>query len=245
MCLEHTIKTKLGLIVMSKTALIIGATGLVGQQLTEQLLLDDNYQAVHVFVRNLMTLPDNADPKSKLVQHMVDFSNINNWQGKLVGDELFCCIGTTLKKAGSKLLQTQIDLKIPTEVARFARQNDVKKCILVSSANANPKSSSFYLQLKGQLEQNLTEQHWPQLIIVRPSLLSGKRNEFRLGEKLAIWLFAFLQFVPFIKRYKPITGEQLAKKMRFLASDDAQDETDVINVTAVGKVVIKQLDQLF
>jgi uncharacterized protein YbjT (DUF2867 family) len=227
---------------MSKTALIIGATGLVGQQLTEQLLLDGNYQTVHVFVRNLIALPDNADPQNKLIQHIVDFNNMSNWQAKLVGDELFCCIGTTLKQAGSKLLQTKIDLKIPTEIARYARQNDVNKFILVSSANANPKSSSFYLQLKGQLEQNLIEQNWPQLVIVRPSFLSGKRSEFRLGEKVAIWLFSLLQFVPFIKRYKPITGEQLAKKMRLLANDHVQGETDI---TEVDKIVIKQLEQLF
>lgn len=230
---------------MSKTALIIGATGLVGQQLTEQLLLDDNYQAVHVFVRNLIALPDNADPQNKLTQHIVDFNNMSSWQSKLVGDELFCCIGTTLKQAGSKLLQTKIDLKIPTEIARYARHNDVTKFILVSSANANPESSSFYLQLKGKLEQNLIEQNWPQLIIVRPSFLAGKRNEFRVGEKVAIGLFSFLQFVPFIKRYRPITGKQLATKMRFLAAEGSQTDLQKTAQQQMGKVVIKELDQLF
>jgi hypothetical protein len=97
------------------------------------------------------------------------------------------------------------------------------------------------LQLKGKLEQNLIEQNWPQLIIVRPSFLAGKRNKFRLGEKVAIGLFLFLQFVPFIKRYRPITGKQLAKKMCLLASEK-QQETDL---TKLDKVVIKELDQLF
>jgi len=218
----------------NKTALIIGATGLVGQQLVKQLLLDEHYQVVHVFVRKLMSLSIDADPQSKLVQHVVDFNNVESWQEKLVGDELFCCIGTTLKQAGSKQNQENIDLFLPTEIANYASENHVSKVILVSSAGANHQSSSFYLRLKGQLEQNLIALNWQTVIIVRPSFLAGKRNEFRFGEKLALILFSVLKYIPLIRRYRPITGKQLAFKMRVLA-----------NTELSGKVTIKALNQLF
>lgn len=217
-----------------KIALIIGATGLVGQQLVKQLLKDENYKLVHVFVRRLISLPIDADPQNKLIQHVVDFNNVQNWQAKLIGDEFFCCIGTTLKQAGSKINQEDIDLNLPTKISNYAYKNGVPKVILVSSAAADQKSSSFYLQLKGQLEQNLIALDWQTVIIVRPSFLAGKRSEFRFGEKLAIFLFSFLKYVPIIRRYRPITGEQLAFKMRSLANSKQSQ-----------KVIIKELSQLF
>ncbi|MDU0114627.1 NAD(P)H-binding protein [Psychrosphaera aquimarina] len=218
----------------NKTALIIGATGLVGKQLTRQLLLDDNYQVVHIFVRRLMSLPIDADPNNKLIQHVVNFNNVVNWHEKLAGDELFCCIGTTLKQAGSKLNQIKVDLDLPSEIATYALNNGVNKVILVSSTGAKQDSPSFYLQLKGQLEQNLISMNWHKVIIVRPSFLAGKRDQLRVGEKIAIWLFIGLKYLPFIRRYRPITGKKLAKKMRFLANSDLPD-----------KVTIKELEQLF
>lgn len=219
---------------MNKKGLIIGATGLVGKQLTKQLLADDNYSEVHIFVRRLLSLDHNEDLKNKITQHIVDFDNIENWQDKLVGDELFCCLGTTLKQAGSKENQTQIDLNIPSKVATYAHHNGVKKAVLVSSTGANEQSSSFYLKLKGQLEQNFIHLDWEQVIIVRPSFLKGKRNQFRLGEELGIGLFRILKFVPFVKRYRPITGKQLAKTMRKLVCQNNPE-----------RVVIKELEQLF
>lgn len=218
----------------NKTALVIGATGLVGQQLVKQLLLDERYQMVHVFVRRLMSLSIDEDPQGKLVQDVVDFNNVESWQDKLKGDELFCCIGTTLKQAGSKQNQESIDLQLPTEIANYACENNVPKIILVSSAGANHQSSSFYLRLKGQLEQNIIALNWQTVIIVRPSFLAGKRNEFRFGEKVGIVLFALLKYFPFIRRYRPITGQKLALKMRSLANSELSD-----------KVTVKALNQLF
>lgn len=218
----------------NKTALIIGATGLVGKQLTQQLLQDDNYHLVHIFVRRLISLPIDSDPNNKLIQHVVDFNNLDSWQDRLCGDELFCCLGTTLKQAGNKSNQAKIDLDVPTEIANYALNNDVHKIILVSSTGANLKSTSFYLQLKGQLEQNITYMNWNKVIIVRPSFLTGQRDTFRLGEQIAIWLFIGLRYLPFIRRYRPITGQQLAKRMRFLANSIQTD-----------KVIIEELDQLF
>lgn len=222
------------LIMDNKTALVIGATGLVGEQLVKQLLLDEHYQVVHVFVRRLMSLSVGAKVQSKLIQHVVDFNNVQHWQAKLKGDELFCCIGTTLKQAGNKKNQEHIDLHLPTKIANYACTNGVTKVILVSSAAANHQSSSFYLKLKGQLEQNITKLDWKTVIIVRPSVLAGKRSHFRFGEKLALILFSVLKYLPLIRRYRPITGKQLACKMRELANAELND-----------KVTIRELNQLF
>jgi uncharacterized protein YbjT (DUF2867 family) len=218
----------------NKIALIIGATGLVGQHLVKQLLQDENYQVVHVFVRRLISLSLDADPHSKLIQHVVDFNNIHSWQQKLNGDELFCCIGTTLKQAGSKKNQTKIDLELPSEIAQYANTNGVKKVALVSAAGANHVSSSFYLRLKGELEQNLLALNWQQVVIVRPSFLDGHRNEFRFGERFAIALFSFLKYLPWIKNYRPIKAEQVAKRMRLL-----------VDAKPSESLVIEELEQLF
>ena len=217
-----------------KIALIIGSTGLVGKQLTQQLLLDEKYQTVHIFVRREIATDTYQDPENKLQIHLVDFDDLAQWQSLLHGDELFCCIGTTLKQAGSKSAQRKVDLEIPTEIAQYANQNGVQKVALISSAGANSESASFYLRLKGQLEQNLQALNWKQIAIVRPSFLEGKRDNLRFGEQLAISLYSVLKYIPIIKRYRPIKAEQVAKRMRELLSRE-QAET----------LVIEELEQLF
>jgi uncharacterized protein YbjT (DUF2867 family) len=217
-----------------KTALIIGSTGLVGQQLTRQLLLDDHYQSIHVFIRRGISLDSYNDPNNKLIQHIVDFDTISDWQFLLSGDDLFCCIGTTITQAGSKLNQSKVDLEIPSEIAQYAHRNGVTKIALVSAANANPKSSSFYLKLKGQLEQNILALDWQQAVITRPSFLDGHRDRFRLGEQLAITLFSFFKYIPWIKNYRPIKGEQVATRMRLLMNSETSE-----------KVIIEELEELF
>ncbi|MEP3351658.1 MAG: NAD(P)H-binding protein [Marinomonas sp.] len=217
-----------------KIALIIGSTGLVGKQLTQQLLLDEKYQTVHIFVRREIAADTYQDPKNKLQIHLVDFDDTAQWKSLLHGDELFCCIGTTLKQAGSKPAQRKVDLEIPTEIAQYANQNGVQKVALISSAGANNESASFYLRLKGQLEQNLQALNWKQIAIVRPSFLEGKRDNLRFGEQLAISLYSVLKYIPIIKRYRPIKAEQVAKRMRELLSRE-QAET----------LVIEELEQLF
>ncbi|MEO9274595.1 NAD(P)H-binding protein [Marinomonas sp. 5E14-1] len=217
-----------------KIALVIGSTGLVGKSLTQQLLMDEKYQAVHVFVRREIVADEYQDPEHKLHSHLVNFDDISQWQTLLKGDELFCCIGTTLKQAGSQSAQRKVDLDIPTDIAQYANQNGVQKIALVSSAGANPKSASFYLRLKGQLEQNLQALDWQHITIVRPSFLAGKRSNPRFGEQLAINLYAVLQYIPIIKRYRPIQAEQVAKRMR-----------ERLNREHNTKLVIEELEQLF
>jgi len=218
----------------SKVALVIGASGLVGLELTKQLLMDDHYQSVHVFVRQHLQLGDEFDINPKLIEHIVDFNDISQWQSLLQGDDLFCCIGTTLKQAGSKQNQTKVDLDLPSNIATYANNNGVLRFALVSAAGAYHQSSSFYLRLKGLLEQNILALNWQQVVIVRPSFLQGKRANVRVGEQLAIVLFSFLKFVPWVNKYKPIKANQVAKKMRTL-----------LNSTPHEKVLIEELDELF
>lgn len=218
----------------NKTALVIGSTGLVGKQLTQQLLLDDNYQSVQIFVRRAASTDNFLDSNNKLTQHVVDYNNIPHWQSLLTGDDLYCCIGTTLKQAGNKQNQTKIDLELPSEIAQYANRNGVSKVSLVSAAAANSASSSFYLRLKGQLEQNLIALNWQKVVITRPSFLEGHRETFRFGEQFAIALFTFLKYVPWIKNYRPIKAEQVAKRMRLLINNEQSE-----------RVVIEELEQLF
>ena len=131
-----------------KKALIIGATGATGTALTKELLLDDTYSEVHIFVR---TPPETTHPKLKI--HQVDFDNIDSWEEKLTGDVLFSAMGTTLKIAGSKEAQYKIDVTYQHQAAKAASKNKVPTLLLVSSIGANHKSFIFYPKIKGLLEE--------------------------------------------------------------------------------------------
>lgn len=218
----------------TKTALVIGASGLVGTELTKQLLSDDNYQSIHVFVRTPLNLPKEFDTNPKLIEHVVDYNAISQWQSLLYGNDLYCCIGTTLKKAGSKQRQTEIDLDLPFEISLYANKNGVQNIALVSATGAYHQSSSFYLRLKGTLEQNLINLNWQHLVIVRPSFLQGQRAEIRFGEQFAILLFSFLKYVPWVRKYRPIKAKQVARRMRYLMNSKQHEG-----------VVIEELEALF
>ena len=133
-----------------KTAIVIGATGLVGSFITLKLLDDTRYEKVKVFVRNSLEIEH-----EKLEEHLVDFNKIDIWKNELVGDELYSAMGTTIKKAGSKSAQYKIDFTYQFETAEAASINGVKKYLLVSSAGANYKSGNFYLRVKGKLDEKI------------------------------------------------------------------------------------------
>lgn len=128
-------------------ALVIGATGAVGKDLVEQLLKDDSFERVDVFVRREMPLLS-----SKLVSHVVDFDHPEGWTGLLTGDVLFSCLGTTIKAAGSQDAQWKVDYTYQYDTAKAARANGVQQYILVSSVGADAHSKIFYSRMKGQLD---------------------------------------------------------------------------------------------
>lgn len=185
-----------------KTALIIGASGLVGGHLLHQLLEHPAYREVVALVRRPMDINH-----PKLRQEILDFDHPD--PAKIQGDELYCALGTTLKKAGSKEVQYRIDGIYPHEIGRIARQQGVGGYFLVSSVGANARTSNFYLKTKGELEEKLKMLGFPKLVIVRPSFLLGNRTEFRLGEKIGIFLAQVLKpLVP--KRYRGVQASDVA-----------------------------------
>jgi uncharacterized protein YbjT (DUF2867 family) len=193
-----------------KTALLLGATGLVGSQLLDQLLQDERYAKVIALTRRPL---EQAHPK--LRQEIIDFDQPD--PGKIKGDDLFCALGTTLRKAGSKEAQYRIDCTYPYEIGKIARDNGVQQFLLVSSLGADAKSSNFYLKTKGELEEKLAALGFKTFVSARPSLLLGERTEFRLGEKIGIVLagvFGFL--IP--KKFRGIQAGQVASALIALAN---------------------------
>lgn len=195
---------------MKKTAIILGSTGLVGSYLMDLLLSGDEYEHVISFVRKATGL---SHPKLK--EYVIDFDKSEYYKELIKGDDLFCCLGTTIKKAGSQEAFSKVDLAYPITFANLAKENGLKKYLLISSIGANAKSSAFYLNVKGQCEEQLKKIGLPSVIILRPSLLLGKRQEFRFGERLSQFfmrMFSFLM-VGRLRKYKPIQSYYVAEAM--------------------------------
>ena len=195
-------KTKLNL-----TANIIGATGLVGKELLTQLLDDNNFEKVRIFVRR-----DCGIQHPKLEQQIVDFRDKNTWEKHLTGDVLFSALETTLKQAGSKEKEYEVDFTYNLNFAKKAKENGIDTYILVSSIGANANSRIFYTRMKGELDIAVSELGFENLTILRPSSLVGKRNKRRIAEELSVPVANFLtRFI--MKKYRPIKGETVAKAM--------------------------------
>lgn len=203
---------------MKLTANIIGATGLVGKQLVELLLKDENFEKVKIFVRR-----DSGIQHSKLEEHVVDFGNDKTWKEKLKGDVLFSTLGTTLKQAGSKEKQYEIDFTLNYNFAKAAKANGIENYVLVSSIGANAKSGIFYTRIKGELDDAVGKLGFENLAILRPSSLTGNRKEKRMGEIITIPLATF--FTKFIfKKYRPIADTIVAKAMINVALNPSQNK---------------------
>lgn len=196
-----------------KTAIIIGATGLVGSTLAEQILENPAYSKVVLLLRKPLNISH-----TKLVQAVIDFDKPD--ASKIVGDDLFCAMGTTLAKAGSKEAQYKIDCTYPFEIGKIAKANGVKQYILVSSVGADFGSSNFYLKTKGDLEQKIKSLGFQNFISLRPSFLMGDRKEFRLGEKIGKVLSNILSPLLFgsLRKYHGIEASDVAKAMQKFAN---------------------------
>jgi len=188
-------------------ALIIGATGATGKFLLDELIQDDNYTAITIFVRR-----PTGRSHPKLVEHVIDFSQLSQYSEYITGDVLFSCLGTTIKDAGSQQRQWEVDYEIPVGFTKIARDNRVNSVVLVSSSGASPKSRVFYSRMKGELESAITTMGFGQFIIFRPGLLVRKGSE-RTNEKILVKLLGFFNSISLLKRYKPLSTEVLAMKL--------------------------------
>lgn len=198
-----------------KTAIIIGATGLVGSTLVKQLLDNPNYSKVVLLLRKPLNISH-----SKLIQEVINFDELD--ASKIMGDDLFCAMGTTLAKAGSKENQYRIDCTYPYEIGKIAKVNGVKQFILVSSAGANFESSNFYLRTKGDLEKKIQSIGFQNFVSVRPSILLGDRQESRLGEKIGKAVFNLLSPLMFgsLRKYRSVEASDVAKSMQKFANQE-------------------------
>jgi uncharacterized protein YbjT (DUF2867 family) len=203
-----------------KTAIIIGGSGLVGNELLRQLIKNEDYGTIKVFGRqtNLVYNP-------KVEQYQVDFSKIVDFQHSIKGDELFSCLGTTLKKAGSKENQYLVDYTFQYDFAKIASENGVHKYFLVSSIGANEKSKLFYIRIKGQLDRAVSLLNFDSINIFRPAALDGKRKERRKKEEISIKMSDFFaRFLPFFRKYRPIHAKIVAKAMIKSANEAVIDK---------------------
>ncbi|MDU1889445.1 MAG: NAD(P)H-binding protein [Dysgonomonas sp.] len=202
---------------MTKTAIIIGSTGLTGSYLLKTLLASDVYEKVVSFVRR-----DSKISHPKLTQHVVDFDNPESYQNLIEGNDLFCCMGTTIKKAGSEEAFEKVDLSYPVQFAKAAANQGVKQCSIISSIGANAQSTNFYLRTKGRCEEELRKVPFQSTSIFRPSLLVGNRKEFRMGE--AIMEFAMKIFSVFmigkLRKYRAIKARYVALAMYKIAQSN-------------------------
>ena len=193
-----------------KTALVFGSSGLVGGHLLNQLIENDNYNKIKIFVRSE---PKNHNPKVEIIK--TDFNNLENHKEDIKGDDCFFCIGTTKQNSPDKNEYRRVELDIPKEIAQIAKSNSLSSFVFVSSGFADPKNSGDYLKFKGQVEEELKKLSFQKLGIVRPSFLLGDRKEKRIGEKIGILIFKLLSplFVGPLKKMKPIHSEKVAKAM--------------------------------
>jgi uncharacterized protein YbjT (DUF2867 family) len=219
---------------MKLTANIIGATGLVGKQLVQQLLNDNRFETVRIFVRR-----DTGIKHLKLEQQIVDFAKVETWEKLLTGEVLFSALGTTLKQAGSKEKQYEIDFTFNLNFAQKAKEKGIENYVLVSSVGANSKSGIFYTRMKGELDEAVSKIGFENLAILRPASLTGNRENRRLAEEISVPVLNFLtRFV--MKNYRPISGETVANAMINGALSKNENKTiwegtEVFNLTA-GKL---------
>jgi uncharacterized protein YbjT (DUF2867 family) len=213
------------------TATLIGATGLIGGYLLEELLKDNHFGMVRILIRRPIEFTH-----PKLEKKLVDFTDAESFRLALEdSDVVFCAIGTTQKKVkGDKAAYRKVDYDITVNASRFCKMTGCSTFILVSSVGANSKSNNFYLKLKGEVEDAVKATGLKSVHIMRPSMLLGDRKEFRLGEKIGNPVMKAISFL-LPSRYKPIHGRDVAKAMMVLArvgkeGSDYYEFTDIKNL---------------
>lgn len=197
-----------------KTAIVVGATGAIGKQLLYQLLEHSDYLRVFAITRKPLPIKHH-----KLTNQVVDFEQLGNTLHSLQADVAYCCLGTTMKQAGSKEAFYQVDYTYVYQVAQQLKQNQVNAFVMVSAMGAHSQSAIFYNKVKGEIEEAVKNLQFESTIIVRPSLLLAKRSEFRLGEWIAQKLMRLLGFLFMgpLKNYKAIPVQTVARAMVNLA----------------------------
>ncbi|UOQ97257.1 NAD(P)H-binding protein [Hymenobacter sp. 5317J-9] len=202
---------------MQKTALLAGATGLIGSQLLPLLLASDRYAKVIVVGRKAV-----PTIHPKLVQVTTELDQLEDVRLKLIADDVFCCLGTTMAQAGSKEVFYKVDFLYVVKLAAVATANFASQFMVVSSMGADAESRIYYSRVKGEMEAAVRQTPFRAIHIFRPSLLLGERARPRLGERLGAAVLALLRPLlrgPLLK-YRPVTGTTVAAAMLRAAEED-------------------------
>jgi uncharacterized protein YbjT (DUF2867 family) len=193
-----------------KTAILLGATGLVGGYVLQFLLENEAYEKVVALTRRPLSIRH-----QKLENVVLDFEQLLDYQSVIKGDDLFLCLGTTIKKAGSQEAFKRIDVDYQMQAAIMAKRNGMNQVMLCSAVDADSKSRIFYNRMKGDLEDSLKGLGFWSVHIFQPSILLGERNENRFGERIAQILGRGLDKIVggLLSKYRPVEGEVVARAM--------------------------------
>jgi len=214
-----------------RTAIIFGATGLVGNLLLEELIKSPDYSSVKIFVRQPAGVSE-----VKIEEIITDFSDPDSFSAKITGDDLFICLGTTIKKVGTVANMEKIDRDLPIMLAGIARKNGIKRIAVVSSIGASASSRNYYLRIKGEMEEGILKLDFEKIVIVRPSMLLGDRKERRTGEMVSKVVIKAFQPVLTGKllKYRAIHGRNVARAMIILLQKETERkifESDELQIT--------------
>jgi uncharacterized protein YbjT (DUF2867 family) len=214
---------------MAKSALIYGATGLVGSHLLELLIDDDKYDRVHLASRRSSKT---SSPKVK--EHLGDLLDKSFYDSLPAADDIFICVGTTRAKTSDLSTYRAIDYGIPSKAAEQAQKHQSRGIYVVSSMGADPKAKGFYLKIKGQMEEAVLAAKIPHTYIFRPSLIMGDRSEFRLGEGIAKFLARIFSFLIPLK-YRGVEAIKIARAMQAAAHATAASQTKFVESDEIQK----------
>jgi uncharacterized protein YbjT (DUF2867 family) len=191
-----------------KKAIVIGATGMVGTQLIQLLIENDDFSEIVSLCRRKSGV---LNPK--LTEYIINFNEPETWKSYVKGDVLFSSLGTTMAQVKTKKAQYEVDFNYQFTVAKIAANNGVSNYVLISSAGANPNSKYFYLKMKGELEFAVQSLPFKKVIIIKPGQLTGNRIYNRRSEKFGILVINILNKIGLFKRYRPIQALTVANAM--------------------------------
>ncbi len=218
---------------MPLSALVAGGTGLVGSHLVNYLVDSEHFGEVRVIIRK--GSPFKNEHVSSVIE--VDYDNLMSFKDDLKADVIFCCLGTTMKKAGSKEQFYKVDFSYPLTLAEIAKEHQSRQLNIITASGANEQSMFFYNKVKGEVENAISKLDLRSLNIFRPSLLLGKRNEQRAGEKIGILIMKIISplMIGGLKKYRGIRAEDVAKAM-YKISLDNHDNNRIIESDSIQEL---------
>ena len=200
---------------MGKTALVVGATGVVGREIVHGLCESENYDKIIVWARRELNFSH-----EKLETQIINFDEIKDIRPREV-DEIFCALGTTMKQADSRGQFYKVDVSYPVNIAKWGIASGARRFALISSQGANERSRFFYLRAKGKAEKKIAALDYESLQIARLPAIKSEREQVRMGELFTIWLFGLLpKFI--LTNYRPMSAKDIAAAVIAAAQTDAK-----------------------